>query len=135
MKCLVALTATPSEEVSGLTSALSVAATCLAAWLLVLSARRSTWPELGKACTALATGCAGLLVAGFFNYVTSWSVGLAALSFIAAVLATGMTWVRVRRLADYAAGPPKPDGSPSWWDEFERDFRRHERERVERRLS
>lgn len=29
-----------------------------------------------------------------------------------------------RSLRDYA-GPSAPDGTPSWWEDFERAFRRH----------
>ena len=32
--------------------------------------------------------------------------------------------LKPRSLSEYA-GPPAPDGSPSWWAEFERAFRRH----------
>ena len=32
--------------------------------------------------------------------------------------------LKPRSLADYA-GPPVPDGTPAWWDDFERAFRLH----------
>ena len=34
------------------------------------------------------------------------------------------TRLKPRSLGDYA-GPPAPDGTPSWWEDFERAFRRH----------
>lgn len=34
------------------------------------------------------------------------------------------TRLKGRSLRDYA-GPPAPDGTPPWWEDFERAFRRH----------
>ena len=110
--------------------ALCLVAALLAAVLTTLTSTGhsgGTVPSLRIAAPALAAAALGTAVPGWPH---GWAVALAALAFLAGVQSSALAWLRRRRLADYASGPPGPDGSPAWWDEFETEFRRHDNARA-----